>query len=116
LEREGGPFRRLPKDTLSFSVSEFELTAGERAYLRDARIKAGGSGTNSAHQVAYEVTYSCHLARGVELMPGIQYIVHPDNSTKPATPVVPKNLLVYGLGLRMDLGYMLGFGRGQASD
>jgi len=42
-------------------------------------------------------------------MPSIQYIMHPDNATIPKTPVVPKNLLVYVLGVRMDLGYMLGF-------
>jgi hypothetical protein len=28
----------------------------------------------------------------------------------------PGNLLVYGLGIRMDLGYMAGFMRGQSSD
>jgi len=111
-----GPFRSRPTDTLGLSVSEFELTPGERAFLRDSRIKAGGSGTNSAHQLDYELTYSWHLTRGVELMPAIQYIVHPDNATIPKTPLVPKNLLVYVLGLRMDLGYMLGFRKSQASD
>jgi porin len=98
------------------SVSQFELTPGERYYLRDARIKAGGSGTNAAHQLAYEVAYSWHLARGVELMPSVQYIQHPDNSTIPKTTTVPENLLVYGVGIRMDLGYMAGFMRGQSSD
>jgi len=110
------PFASRPDDTLAFSVSEFELTPGERYYLRDARIKAGGTGTNAAHQFAYDLTYSLHLARGLELMPSIQYIVHPDNSELPNTPVLPKNLLVYGIGVRMDIGYMLGFLRAQASD
>ncbi len=111
-----GPFNNRPKDTLGLSVSEFELTPGERAFLRDSRIKAGGTGANSAHQFDYEVTYSWHLARGVELMPSIQYIMHPDNATIPKTPVVPKNLLVCVLGVRMDLGYMLGFKRSPGSD
>jgi porin len=110
------PFAGRPNDTLGFSVSQFELTPGERYYLRDARIKAGGSGTNAAHQFAYDLTYSLHLTRGLELMPSIQYIVHPDNSELPKTPVLPKNLLVYGIGLRMDIGYMLGFLRASASD
>jgi porin len=110
------PFNNRPRDTLGLSVSEFELTPGERDYLRDARIKAGGTGSNSAHQFDYEVTYSLHLVRGVELMASLQYIIHPDNSTIPNTPILPGNLLVYGLGLRMDLGYMAGFLRGASSD
>ena len=110
------PFNNRPQDTLGLSISEFELTPGERDYLRDARIKAGGSGSNSAHQFDYEVTYNLHLVRGVELMASVQYILHPDNSTIPNTPILPGNLLVYGLGVRMDLGYMAGFMRGQSSD
>ena len=110
------PSAYRPKDTLAFSVSEFELTPGERYYLRDARIKAGGSGANAAHQIAYEITYSWHLVPGVELMPSLQYIQHPDNSTIPNTTTVPENLFVYGIGIRMDLGYMAGFSRGQSSD
>jgi porin len=110
------PFENRPQDTLGLSVSDFELTPGERNYLRDARIKAGGSGSNSAHQFDYEVTYSLHLVRGAELMASVQYIIHPDNSTIPNTPILPGNLLVYGLGVRMDLGYMAGFMRGASSD
>jgi porin len=111
-----GPLAPRPKDTLAFSVSEFELTAGERYFLRDARIKAGGSGANAAHQIAYEIAYSLHLVPGVELMPSIQYIQHPDNSTITNTTKVPENLFVYGIGIRMDLGYLAGFPRGQSSD
>jgi porin len=110
------PSALRPKDTLGLSISEFELTPGERYFLRDARIKAGGSGTNAAHQIAYDLTYSVHLWRGVELMPSLQYIQHPDNSTITRTTTVPANLFVYGIGIRMDLGYMAGFMRGGPSD
>jgi len=110
------PSAYRPKDTLGLSISEFELTPGERFFLRDARIKAGGSGTNAAHQLAYDLTYSVHLWRGVELMPSLQYIQHPDNSTITRTTTVPANLFVYGIGIRMDLGYMAGFMRGGPSD
>ena len=110
------PSALRPKDTLGLSISEFELTPGERYFLRDARLKAGGSGTNAAHQIAYDLTYSVHLWRGVELMPSLQYIQHPDNSTITKTTTVPANLFVYGIGIRMDLGYMAGFMRGGPSD
>ena len=110
------PFKHRAQDTFAVSIAEFELTPGERAYLNDARIKAGGSGTTSAHQFDYDATYTIHLARGVELMPSLQYIIHPDNSTLPNTPFVPKNLFVYAIGLRMDLGYIAGFPKTESTD
>jgi porin len=111
-----GPFHSRPTDTLAFSVNEFELTPREREYLDDARTKAGGSGKNNAHQTDYELSYGLRLAQGLQLMPNIQYVVHPDNSTIPNTKVLPKNMLVFGLGLRVDIGYLFGFERAQADD
>jgi porin len=110
------PFASLPRDTFNFSISEFELTPREREFLRDARIKAGGHGTNNAHQTAYELTYGWHVTRGLELMPSVQYIVHPDNSSITNTAIFPKNMFVYGVSLRMDIGNMLGFDKASAGD
>jgi porin len=110
------PFASRPTDTLNFSVSEFELTPREREFLRDARAKKGGHGTNAAHQTAYELTYGWRVARGLELMPSLQYIVHPDNSSITNTAIFPKNMFVYGVSLKMDLGYMLGFDKTVGGD
>jgi porin len=110
------PWRTRPQDTLALSVAEFELTPGEQRYLRDVRLKLGGSGENAAHQVDWELTYSAHLVRGVELMSSVQYLIHPDNSTLPNTRTIPGNIFVYSFGVRIDLGYALGFMRGVASD
>jgi porin len=54
--------------------------------------------------------------RGVELMSSVQYLIHPDNSTLPNTRTIPGNIFVYSFGIRIDLGYALGFMRGVASD
>lgn len=110
------PFRERPQDTIALSVSEFELTPGEQAYLRDARIRSGGSGENAAHQFDFDLTYSLHIRRGVEFMSSVQYIIHPDNSTLPNTTTIPGNVFAWSLGIRIDLGYALGFMRGAASD
>ncbi|MGH8159482.1 MAG: carbohydrate porin [Rhodanobacter sp.] len=111
-----GLFGGRPHDTFNFQVSEFELTPREREFLRDARIKKGGHGTNAAHQTAYELTYGWHISRGLELMPSIQYIVHPDNSSITNTKIFPKNMFTYGVSLRMDIGNMLGFEKAAAGD
>ena len=110
------PFRTRPQDTLGLSVSEFQLTSGEQDYLRDVRLKSGGDGEQAAHQFDWELTYSLHLVRGVELMSSVQYMIHPDNSQIPQTKTVPGNVFAYSLGIRMDLGYATGFRRGVASD
>lgn len=103
-----GPFASRPQDTLGLSLSYFDMTDAERDYLRDARIKAGGRGSNNPHQYTMELNYGWHAARGVTLMPNIQYIVHPDNSGIPNTKVLPKNLLVYGLNLQLNLSALFG--------
>ena len=110
------PFKGRAQDTLGLSVSEFELTPGEQDYLRDVRVKLGGGGQEAAHQVDWEATYSLHLARGVEFMSSVQYMIHPDNSQITATRTIPGNIFAYSLGVRIDLGYALGFMRGVASD
>ncbi|HEY8681802.1 MAG TPA: carbohydrate porin [Rhodanobacter sp.] len=104
-----GPFRSRSRDTVGLSVSYFTLTPRELEYLRDARIKAGGSGSNNPHEITFELNYGWQLARGVELMPNVQYIIHPDNSGIPKTPVLPKNLFAFGLNLKVNLGSALGF-------
>lgn len=103
-------------DTLSFSVSEMELTPGERDFLRDARIKAGGSGINNSRQYDWELAYNWHVWHGIEVLSSVQYLQHPDNSGITNTAIFPKNILAYGVGIRMDLGYLAGFRKGVASD
>jgi hypothetical protein len=79
------------------------------------RVKLGG-GLRAAHQIDWELTYSLHVARGVEFMSSLQYMIHPDNSQITATRTVPGNDFAYSLGIGIDLGYALGFRRGVASD
>lgn len=107
-----GPSASRPQDTVGFSASFFDMTAKEQAYLRDARIRAGGEGSNNPHQFTFELNYGWHPYRGVVVMPNIQYIVHPDNSGLPNTPVLPKNMFAYGLNVQLNFPSMLGFKRG----
>ncbi|XBS70362.1 carbohydrate porin [Acerihabitans sp. KWT182] len=103
-----GPLAARPHDTIGFSASLFTLTDKEIAYLRDARAKAGGSGSNDPHEYSMELNYGWHVSPGIIVMPNIQYIIHPDNSGLAKTAVLPKNMLVYGLNLQISFGGMFG--------
>jgi porin len=86
----------------------FNLTDKERDFLRDAREKAGGHGSNNPHEYSFELNYGWHLIPGVILMPNVQYIVHPDNSGLPKTATLPRNMLAYGLSVQLSFGGMFG--------
>ena len=102
------PFLSRPHDILSFEASYFRLSAKERAFLDDARLKAGGTGRNDPNEFAFEADYSALLYRGVRLAPNIQYIVHPDNASLPKTAVLPRNAIVLGLKFTMNISGLLG--------
>jgi porin len=106
-----GPFAARPTDTIGLNVSYFRMTDAEEAYLNDARIKAGGHGKNNPNQVTFELNYGWKPVPGITLMPTIQYYIHPDNSGIPATKTVPKNLLVYGLNLQVNISRLFGLRR-----
>ncbi len=111
-----GPFAARPQDTLGFQVSYFDMTDKEVAYLRDARIRAGGQGSNDPNQYAFELNYGWHPTRGVTVMPNLQYIVHPDNSALPNTAVLPRNMFAFGLNVQLNFGSMIGLKRDSSGD
>lgn len=111
-----GPFASRPSDTVGLTVSYFRMTDAERDYLRDARIKAGGHGSNNPNQVDIELNYGWKPVPGITLMPNIQYLIHPDNSGIAATKVLPKNMIVYGLNFQMNISRLFGLRRPQTAE
>jgi porin len=102
------PLASRPHDILSFEANYYRLSDLEVDFLRDARIKAGGSGTNNPNEFAFEMDYSALVSRGVRVTPNIMYIIHPDNSSLPNTPVLAKNEIVLGVKLTVNLSSALG--------
>jgi porin len=102
------PLASRPHDILSFETTWYKLSAREQDFLRDARIAAGGSGVNNRNEFALEMDYSALVYRSIRLAPSIMYIVHPDNSALPNTPVLPKNALVLGLKFSLNFTGLLG--------
>jgi porin len=102
------PFAARPRDTVGLNVSWFHLSPKERAFLRDARIKAGGFGENKANEFVTELNYGFQLNHATRITPNVQYIFNPDNSALPKTNIVPKNMLVLGVKLVVNLADALG--------
>lgn len=111
-----GPWASRPQDTIGFSASLYNLSDKERAFLNDSREKAGGKGSNSPHEYSFEINYGWHVSPGVIVMPNIQYIINPDNSGMPKTPVLPANMLTLGLNVQVSLGKMFGVGAEGGND
>jgi porin len=102
------PLESRPRDTIGVNVSWFHLSSRERDFLRDSRIKAGGSGNNDPNEFVAELNYGFQVNSSTRITPNIQYIVHPDNSVFPKINFVPKDMLVLGVKLVVNVADMLG--------
>jgi len=102
------PFASRPHDAISFEVNYYRLSNLERAFLDDARIRAGGTGDNNPNEVYLEADYTAQVVPGIMLEPNVQYIINPDNSAIPKINFVPKNAVVLGVKLQVNLPKLLG--------
>lgn len=103
-----GPLPNRPADKLGFEVYNLMLTSAARDFLRDARIKAGGSGNNNPNEFGLEADYDIILRPGIELSPDVDYVIHPDNLGRSDTPKVPNNALIVGFDLYINFGELAG--------
>jgi porin len=105
-----GPWRVRPDDTIGLEFTYFHVSQGEQNFLNDARVKAGGSRALTTHPDEFltELNYGIQLNHATRLTPNIQYIINPDNSQIAKINFVPKNLVVVGLKLIVNVPQLLG--------
>ncbi|HEY0199771.1 MAG TPA: carbohydrate porin [Rhodanobacter sp.] len=92
-----------PMDTVGLSASQFLLGDSEQAFLNFERAQVGHAGRVASRETLFELNYGFQLTRGIRLLPAVQYLVHPDTSVRPAVTEQPRNALVVGLRLTIDL-------------
>jgi porin len=97
-----------PHDILSLEATYINLTSREIEFLRDSRLKAGGSGVNNPNEVGLEADYSLLLFNSARVAPNISYVINPDNSNIPKTKVLPQNLVTFGIKVTFNLATFLG--------
>ncbi len=101
------PIAARAHDVVDFTANYYRVNPMEINYLRDARLKAGGKGTNKPNEVVLELGYSALASSSIRLAPNLQYYFHPDNVQIPKTSIMPKNMLVLGVRLDFDIGNYL---------
>ncbi|WCE03857.1 carbohydrate porin [Pseudoxanthomonas sp. JBR18] len=98
-----GTFAGRDKDTFSMFVSNTHFDDLEMAYLRDRRIRHGGTGTPHNDEVVGEINYGWQLRPGLRLLPNLQYVINPDPIYAPTrTTDIPDALIV---GVRVDVQF-----------
>jgi porin len=98
-----GTFKGRDNDTLDFLISNTHFDSEEIEYLRELRMKAGGSGRPHANEIIGELNYGFAAAPGIRIMPNVQWEINPDpiNATRYQHDI-PSAIVV---GLRFDIRF-----------
>ena len=98
-----GTFKDRDNDTLDFLISNTHFDSEEVEYLRELRVKAGGSGRPHANEIIGELNYGFAAAPGIRIMPNVQWEINPDpiNATRYQHDI-PSAIVV---GLRFDIRF-----------
>jgi porin len=103
-----GTFSGRDRDTLALFVSNTHFSDEQMAFLRDRRVRHGGSGTPHNNEVIAELSYGWAVRPGIRLMPNLQYVINPDPIYAPTRLTdIPDALIV---GLRVDIQFAQLFG------
>lgn len=104
-----GLFPKRPKDTLNLFVSDTRFDAQEIQHLADIRTLHGGHGAPHANEYIAELNYGIAAARGVRIMPNLQYIINPDPIYAPTRTSNIPNALVLGLRVDIHVAQLMGW-------
>ncbi len=103
-----GTFAGREQDTVAMFVSNTHFGDEQIGFLRDRRLRNGGSGAPNADEIIAELSYGWALRKGIRVLPNLQYVVNPDPIYAPTrTTDIPDALIV---GLRVDVHFAQLFG------
>jgi len=104
-----GPFASRPLDRVAFMMNDEHFTNRYMNYLYAMRTKEHGTEFPNNNQMVFELNYNVQVNRWLQMMPNIQYLVHPDGLATAKYPVnnIP-NAFVVGLQFNIDLATLAG--------
>ena len=103
-----GPIAARPLDQVGLLGSYIRLSNKEDGYLNDLLRKLKSTSFVSRNQFIFEANYNYRVLAGVYLAGSLQYIVNPDSIARPSATRAPRDALVVGLKLALNVNEVLG--------
>jgi len=103
-----GPTAARPNDTVGFMVTQVVFTKAQTQFMNELLAKNGSRSFVKRDQFNLELLYGYQVTPGVVVTPNIQYLINPDTSQRPDAKFAPKNALVVGIRLTLNLDDALG--------
>ncbi len=103
-----GPLASRPGDQIGLLGTFIRLSDKEDGFLNALLQKARSPTLVSRNQFVFEANYNFRLVEGVFLASGLQYLVNPDQISRPGATRAPRDALVVGLKLALNVNELLG--------
>ncbi len=103
-----GPFASRPGDQIGLLGSYIRLSNKEDGFLNALLARARSPDTIRRNQFIFEVNYNYKVIQGVYLASSLQYIVNPDDISRTSATKAPRDALVVGLKLAVNVNETLG--------
>jgi len=103
-----GPLASRLFDEIGLLGTFIRLSNREDGYLNALLQKARSTSRVSRNQFIFEANYNYRIVKGVYLAPSLQYIINPDQISRPSARRAPGNALVIGLKLALNVNELVG--------
>ncbi len=103
-----GPFPGRPADQIGVLGTYIRLSDKEDGYVNDLLRKAKSNSFVSRNQGIFEANYNYKILEGIYLAGSLQYLVNPDPINRPTAKFAPKDALVLGLKLSINMNQLFG--------
>ena len=103
-----GPLATRPGDQVGLLGSYIRLSNNETTYLNDLLRKNRSTSFVNRNQFIFEANYNYRVIEGIFLAGSLQYIVNPDSIARPTATRAPRDALVVGLKLALNVNELLG--------
>lgn len=98
-----GTFRGRDRDTIGFAVNEKRFSSLFVANILAARTAAGGSPQIPREELMFELNYGYEASSALRLTPNLQYVLNPDQASRPSLTRNIPNAFVIGGRVTLDL-------------
>jgi len=103
-----GPLASRPGDQIGLLGTFIRLSNKEDGFLNALLRKARSTTFVSRNQFVFEANYNYRVVEGVFLAGSLQYLVNPDQISRQSATRAPRDALVVGLKLALNVNELLG--------